>query len=102
MDVVHIERLLYYRRHSLSGLELHEKFDWRATALGTHQSFSDTKLRVYNTASPNIPYSRKLSREKTFANWLKQSILRVKLSRIADCYPYYGLGQSTHVREANE
>ena len=30
MDVQHIERLLYYWRHSLCGLELHERFDWRA------------------------------------------------------------------------
>ena len=32
VDVLHIERLLYYQRHSLSGLDQHERSDWRATA----------------------------------------------------------------------
>ena len=47
MDVVHIERLFYYRRHSLCGLELHERSNWRATAPDIHQSFSDTTLDAY-------------------------------------------------------
>ena len=42
MDVLHIKRLLYYQRHFLSGLELHERSDWRATATDTHQLYSDT------------------------------------------------------------
>ena len=42
MDILHIERLLCYRRHFLCGLELHERSNW---------SFSDTTLCVY-TASP--------------------------------------------------
>ena len=50
MDVQHIERLLYYWRHSLCGLELHERSDWRATATDMHWLFFDTTL-LY-TASP--------------------------------------------------
>ena len=46
MDSVHIERLLYYRRHSLCGLEFHERSDWRATVPDTHQLFFDTTLCV--------------------------------------------------------
>ena len=40
MDVLHIERLVYYWRHSLYGLELHERSNWRATAPYTHCSHS--------------------------------------------------------------
>ena len=41
-----------------------------------------------------IPYSRKLLRVKTFANWLKLSISRIKLSRIVHCYQCYGMDQA--------
>ena len=37
----------------LCGLELHERSNWRATALDTHQAFSDTTVYEY-TASPYI------------------------------------------------
>ena len=61
MDVLHIERLLYYRRHSLCDLELHEWSDWRAMggSVGwgggpdTHWLFSGTTLCAY-TVSPYI------------------------------------------------
>ena len=53
MDVLHIEQLLYCRRHFLCGLELHEIPDRRAMATDTYQSFSDTTLCAYN-ASPCI------------------------------------------------
>ena len=36
-DVLHIKQLLYYQKHSLCGLELHEKSDWRAIASDTHR-----------------------------------------------------------------
>ena len=52
-DIEHMKRLLCYRRHSLCGLELHERSDWRATAPDMHRSFSDTTLCAY-TASPYI------------------------------------------------
>ena len=42
-----------YQRHSLCGLELYWRSDWRATALDMYQSFFDTTLCVY-TASPHI------------------------------------------------
>ena len=47
MDVVHIERLLYYGRHSLRGVEWHERSDWRATAADTQRLFSDHTLCAY-------------------------------------------------------
>ena len=50
MEVLHIEWPLYYRRHSLSSLELQERSDWKAMAADTHQSFSYTTLCAY-TAS---------------------------------------------------
>ena len=53
MDYLHINPLLYCRKHSLCGLELHERLDWRATAPDTHRSFSDTTLFA-DTASPCI------------------------------------------------
>ena len=53
MVIQHIEPLLYYRRHSLCGLKLHEISDWRAMASDTHQLFSDTTMCAY-TASPYI------------------------------------------------
>ena len=53
MDVPFIKRMLYYQRHSLCALELHERSYWRAMAPDTHQSFSDTTLCAY-TASPHI------------------------------------------------
>ena len=55
MSVLHNEQLLYYWRHSLCGLELHERPDWRATAPDTPQSCLDTTLCTY-TASPYMPY----------------------------------------------
>ena len=39
--------LLYYRRHSLSGLELQERSNWRTMSPDMLRSFSDTKLCVY-------------------------------------------------------
>ena len=53
MDVVHIQGLLYYQRHSLCCLELHERFDWRASALGTHRLFFDKILCAFK-ANPYI------------------------------------------------
>ena len=50
MNVLHIERLLYYQKHSLFGLELFERSHWRGTAPDKHWSFSDKKLSAY-TAS---------------------------------------------------
>ena len=40
------------RKHSLCGLELHERFDWRGTALATHRSFSDTTLCACTYCKP--------------------------------------------------
>ena len=51
--VQHIERLLYYWRYSLCGLELHERSNWRATTPDMLWSFSDTTLCA-NTPSPYI------------------------------------------------
>ena len=51
MDVQHIERLLYYRTHSLCGLELQERPNCRVKAPGRHQSFSDTNS-VYIYCKP--------------------------------------------------
>ena len=51
VDIQHIEWLLYYQRHSLCGLEFHERSDWRATAPDTHQLFSYTTLCVYIASS---------------------------------------------------
>ena len=53
MDILHIERLLYYQKHSVSGLEQHEKSDWRVMARETYRSFSDSSWYAY-TASPYI------------------------------------------------
>ena len=39
-----MELLLYYRRHSLYDLELHERSNWRAITPEMHQSFLDTTL----------------------------------------------------------
>ena len=36
MDILHIEWLLYYRRHSFCGLELYERFNLRTVAPDTH------------------------------------------------------------------
>ena len=36
MDVLHIERPLYYRGYFLYGLELRKRSDWKATAPDTH------------------------------------------------------------------
>ena len=52
-DILHIERLLYYQRHSSCGLELYERSNWKATATDMHQLFTDATLCVY-TASPYI------------------------------------------------
>ena len=41
------------QRHSLCGLELHERFNWRATVLGMHRSFFHKTLCAY-TESPYI------------------------------------------------
>ena len=59
MEVLHIERLLYYRRHSLYSLELHGVFDWRATAPDMHQLFSDATLCAYTTT--DVEWSSSLS-----------------------------------------
>ena len=55
MDGLEIKRLLYYQRHSLSGLELHDRFNWRGTNADMHRSMIGRSLihRVY-TASPCI------------------------------------------------
>ena len=53
MDVVHIEQLLDYWRHSLYGLELHKRFDCKARATDLLWLLSDTTLCVY-TASRYI------------------------------------------------
>ena len=57
MSILHIEQPLYYWRHSLCALELHERSDWKATPPDTHQSFSDTTLSTY-TASLYIRHYR--------------------------------------------
>ena len=56
-DVQHIKWLLYCQRHSLCGLDLHKRSDWRATCMApkTYRSFSDTTLCAY-TASPCIQH----------------------------------------------
>ena len=46
MGVEHIKWLLYYRAHSLSGLDLQERSKCRATVPYSNRSFSDTKLCV--------------------------------------------------------
>ena len=38
------------------GLELHERFNWKAMALDLHQSFSDTKVSCAYTASLYVHY----------------------------------------------
>ena len=50
VDVLHIEQLLYYQKHSLCVLELHERSDWRTMTPNTHWSVTDTTLCAY-TAS---------------------------------------------------
>ena len=40
-------RLLYYWRHSLCCLQMHERSDWRATAPDMHQLFSDKTMCMY-------------------------------------------------------
>ena len=50
MDIQHIKRLLYYQRHFLCVLELHERSHSRATAPDTHLSFSDTTLCAYTVS----------------------------------------------------
>ena len=77
MDVLHMKRLLYYQRHSLCVLELHERSEWRATAPGTNRLFPDTTLCVYMYA---VHHS--LGLNYTFQNshtlWLYDSILCTK------------------------
>ena len=51
VNILHIEQPLYYRRHSLCTLELHERPKWRAMAPDTHQMLPNTTLCAY-TASP--------------------------------------------------
>ena len=51
---VRIEQLLYYRRHSLCHLELHERSDWTAMAPDTHWSLSDTTFCAYTEARTYI------------------------------------------------
>ena len=51
VNVQHIKRLLYYRRHFLYSLELHERSDWRAMFPDMYQSFSDTTLCTYNASA---------------------------------------------------
>ena len=41
---------------------------------------------IHTETGQLIPYSRKLSRVKTFANSIKQGILRIKLSRFAEAH----------------
>ena len=53
MNVEHMKQLLYYQRHSLCGLQLHERSDWWTKAPDRHWSFYDTTLCAY-TASPYI------------------------------------------------
>ena len=50
MDVLHIEQLLYYQRHSLCGLELHEIFDWRAMTPDIHRG--NSLIQCCLTANP--------------------------------------------------
>ena len=47
MDVLHIERLLYYRKYSLCGLELHERSDWRVTSKTTKLTYLMTVLLTH-------------------------------------------------------
>ena len=53
MDVPGIDWLLWYRTHSLCGLELRDRSNWSATAPKTQESFSNTSLCAY-TVSPYI------------------------------------------------
>ena len=50
MNVAQMELLLYYLRHFLYGLELHERFNWSTMAPDIHQFISDTTLCVYNAS----------------------------------------------------
>ena len=77
MDILHIKQLLYYRRHSLHGLELHEKSDWRATALHTHCGHSLIQYcRVY-IARPYIYCFGVQLRVTTKLTWL-MTVLHTK------------------------
>ena len=60
MAVLHIEPLLYYRKNSLCGSELHKRSDWRITALDIHWLFSDTTLRVYCKAVHTLLFGAQL------------------------------------------
>ena len=57
VDVQHIERMLYYCRYSLCGLELHQRTKWIPTAQDTNQSFSDITLGAYTASLYKDRYS---------------------------------------------
>ena len=50
MDILHIEQLLNYWRHSFCGLELYERSDWTATAPDMHHSHSLIQHHVHTTS----------------------------------------------------
>ena len=47
MDILLVERLLYYRRCLFSGSELHARYDWWVMAPSAHRSLSPTSHTAY-------------------------------------------------------
>ena len=90
MHILRIKRLLHYQRHSLCGLQFHEKSEWSVTAPVMHCGHFITHYPVY-TVSPYIHHDLVCNYRvhmKTKLTYLK-SIIHSKQSLYVNDVQFY-------------
>ena len=71
MDVLHIERLLYYRTWLFSGLALHARYDWSSFFVTRHCARTSTQNLKTTSRIWHSIYRTTTLLSKTFLAWLE-------------------------------